>query len=302
MDFIKEAKNCERTRKAFAGNVDVVVPAVRWGLTTSRVFVMEFIENAVPMTRRDFYLDNPGVSRKRVAKTLVEVFAQMSFVDGFVHCDPHAGNILIRRKPGGREGDFELAILDHGLYRELGDPFVRTYCNMWKSVIFQDFAGLRRAAEELGVPGMEHFIGMVVFNRPVSAGGVGMMGLSSRARPEDVKKFVESFRDGTVELTEVLSFLEVVPRDLLLVSKTNNLIRSAMRSMETDVNRFVVSGRAAIDGSYHVEMRFAAREGWMKRCRIRLQYAYDLLRFWAEAYVLLPLVSLFVPDHPMAHM
>lgn len=39
----------------------------------------------------------------------------MIFVNGFVHCDPHPGNVLVRKHPG--TGRAEIVLLDHGLYQ-----------------------------------------------------------------------------------------------------------------------------------------------------------------------------------------
>lgn len=40
----------------------------------------------------------------------------MIFVNGLIHCDPHPGNILVRRSfDDGRS--CEVVLLDHGLYQ-----------------------------------------------------------------------------------------------------------------------------------------------------------------------------------------
>jgi aarF domain-containing kinase len=37
----------------------------------------------------------------------------MIFTNGFVHCDPHPGNLLINPLPN--KNDFEIVLLDHGI-------------------------------------------------------------------------------------------------------------------------------------------------------------------------------------------
>ncbi len=54
----------------------------------------------------------------------VSAFADQIFRTGFVHADPHPGNLLVRRRPGSegdgrRRANTQLVILDHGLYETL---------------------------------------------------------------------------------------------------------------------------------------------------------------------------------------
>jgi len=37
----------------------------------------------------------------------------MIFVNGYIHCDPHPGNVLIRKNA---DEEIEIVMLDHGLY------------------------------------------------------------------------------------------------------------------------------------------------------------------------------------------
>lgn len=48
------------------------------------------------------------------------MYSEMIFVNGFVHCDPHPGNVLVRKCPG--TGKVEIVLLDHGLY-QVGEAF-----------------------------------------------------------------------------------------------------------------------------------------------------------------------------------
>jgi len=51
---------------------------------------------------------------------LVDVFSNQIFVSGFVHCDPHPGNILIRKDKNNKD---EVVLLDFGLCVEVKDSF-----------------------------------------------------------------------------------------------------------------------------------------------------------------------------------
>lgn len=41
-----------------------------------------------------------------------QLYSEMIFLHGYVHCDPHPGNVLVKMTPSGPT----IALLDHGLY------------------------------------------------------------------------------------------------------------------------------------------------------------------------------------------
>jgi len=70
----------------------------------------------------------------------------MMFRHGFVHCDPHAANLLIRPLPSGKRSILgkrkpQLILLDHGLYKELDLTTRTNYAALWKALIFSDARG-----------------------------------------------------------------------------------------------------------------------------------------------------------------
>lgn len=48
-----------------------------------------------------------------MAGKVVSAFSYQLFVTGFVHGDPHPGNVFVRSSPAGAA---EIVLLDHGLY------------------------------------------------------------------------------------------------------------------------------------------------------------------------------------------
>ena len=95
---------------------------------------MDYIEGA-KITEVD-KIKKMGFDTKEVGKTLINIFADMIFKHGFVHCDAHPGNIIVRRKPRSR--DFQIVLLDHGLYRTLDPEFIKNFSHLWTGLIKQD--------------------------------------------------------------------------------------------------------------------------------------------------------------------
>ena len=82
-------------------------------------------------------------------QTICEVFAQLIYVHGFVHCDPHPGNIMVRRLSTGRH---QVVLIDHGLYRKFDENFRVNFCGLFKAMVLQDQALLSKKAVALGIP------------------------------------------------------------------------------------------------------------------------------------------------------
>ena len=49
----------------------------------------------------------------QVSSKLGELYSKMIFIEGFVHCDPHPGNVLVNND----YGEVQVVLLDHGLYQ-----------------------------------------------------------------------------------------------------------------------------------------------------------------------------------------
>ena len=58
-------------------------------------------------------LNRRGIDVNKTIEAVTEMYSQMIFKHGFIHCDPHPGNILINKQ---KNGDPEIVLLDHGLY------------------------------------------------------------------------------------------------------------------------------------------------------------------------------------------
>jgi ubiquinone biosynthesis protein len=113
-DYVHEAGCMERMAKNFAGEKDILFPAVVHEWTSSDILTMTFMEG-VKITRFD-ELDRIGVDRHKLATRMVQSFYKQLFVDRFFHADPHPGNFLVQQGP---DGNPRIVVLDFGAISEV---------------------------------------------------------------------------------------------------------------------------------------------------------------------------------------
>ncbi|GJN23649.1 hypothetical protein PR202_gb11314 [Eleusine coracana subsp. coracana] len=102
LDFLNEAKNSEKCLVNFrrlsphiAGSI--YAPKVYWTLSTSRILTMEFMDAKEITDVRG--IKETGMHPADVSNLVSKAFAEMIFKHGFVHCDPHAANMMRSRAP-----------------------------------------------------------------------------------------------------------------------------------------------------------------------------------------------------------
>jgi len=114
---------------------------VYWPYTTSKVLTLEYLEG-VKITDFD-EIDRRDIDRKEVARILAEAYAQMFFVDGFFHGDPHPGNIFVRRGP-------EVILVDFGMVDRITAPKKEGLRQAFIAIVERDSLGLVRAMVDMG--------------------------------------------------------------------------------------------------------------------------------------------------------
>jgi aarF domain-containing kinase len=59
------------------------------------------------------YMNKHKINTTEVSEKIGRLYSEMIFGHGFVHCDPHPGNLLVRKTD---QNQTEIILLDHGLY------------------------------------------------------------------------------------------------------------------------------------------------------------------------------------------
>ncbi|KAI9183997.1 hypothetical protein H9P43_003050 [Blastocladiella emersonii ATCC 22665] len=239
-DFRVEAHNADATRRRFAhreAHGDFHIPRIFWDLTSQRIMTMEYIHGTRITDVGE--LARQGFDLPALQHTLIDVFSEMVFVHGIVHCDPHPGNMLVRWDPDRPKGEVtQLVLLDHGLYRTL-DPataFRQTYCDLWVGILTGDDDLLQSVGQRLGPGAAKYwslfplmFAGFVRSNSPDAK---NQMVLGDSITPEHRTTIRASMRDEhQLTLEAAMDFLEGLPRDMLLVMRTINLVSGVHRAI-----------------------------------------------------------------------
>lgn len=252
LDFSHEAKSARRTARNFSDDHRIAVPDVVDQLTTKRVLTMEYIDGI----RIDDAgaLKDAGVRPADVASAVVDAFARMMFIDGFVHSDAHGGNILVR--PGRRHAlggrAFEVVLLDHGLYHELSDEFRRAYCKLWRGLVLRRTKEVDEACRALGAPGFSNVFSIFLLNRTWNSARQLSTDIRYRMSKEEIHELRRSMRQiGIMSEADVGSVMDEMPDGFVLVAKMNSLVRNVNRSLGASVNRFKVNARYAVRGLSH---------------------------------------------------
>lgn len=110
LDFQREGQNLVHIRDHLAAVEGVRVPALVTEASRESCLVMEFMEG---LDVANVAL-HPSEVRDRLALTALEATTRLMFLDGFVHCDLHAGNLYVTRQG-------KIVILDAGFSVRLPD-------------------------------------------------------------------------------------------------------------------------------------------------------------------------------------
>ncbi|XDG04104.1 hypothetical protein ABKA04_003719 [Annulohypoxylon sp. FPYF3050] len=231
LDFQLEAANATRTKDYFARipELPLVVPDVLWA--KKRILVMA---NESGHRLDDLeYLDSNHIDRDEVSATLARIFNEMIFgKNASLHCDPHGGNLAIRKATRRRKGgaNFEIIIYDHGLYRDIPESLQRSYAKMWLAIIDGDMPAMKRYAHEVAGITDEQF---PLFASAITGRDYTVVRSSIlETRTEEEKKSMgTALQEGL--LSNLVTMLGQVPRIILLILKTNDLTRSLDENLHT---------------------------------------------------------------------
>ncbi|MCJ1268887.1 hypothetical protein MMC22_008775 [Lobaria immixta] len=184
-----------------------------------------------------------GVSLKDVMTTMVDLFSAQMFLWGCVHCDPHPGNIFIRRLPSGKP---ELVLIDHGLYVNMKPEFRHQYSLFWKSLMTFDNKTVGEIVQSWGINNADIFASATLM-RPYSGGDNStsaeiMKGLSGKEKAERAFEMQEKMRKG---IRDILGDETKWPQELIFIGRNLRIVQGNNQFLGSPVNRIKLTGNWA---------------------------------------------------------
>lgn len=267
LDFAHEGKNAEKVHQLFNDYQWLRVPRIYWDATSSRVLTMEFLEGGHVNDLE--YMRDHQLNPYEVSSKLGRLYSHMIFIEGFVHSDPHPGNILVRN----RNSQAEIVLLDHGLYANLSDQFRWEYSKLWLAILDGDRTAMKEHCTRLGVADHYGLLSCMVSGRSWDTIVSGM----HKKRYDEREK--ELFQQHIPNLLPKISgVLDRVNRQMLLILKTNDLMRGIEHSLHTQsrMSAMMEMSKCCVRSVYGEKLRQCT--SIYDRFRISLAERWSLLK------------------------
>ncbi|KAL6304993.1 ABC1-domain-containing protein [Sparassis latifolia] len=292
LDFELEAQNAMKMADFVAAEPRlakrVYIPKVFTELSSKRVMVAEWIDGvrlsdragimqlmgeedsrSLTSASSQLYQGTPlkgGV--KAIMQTMVDLFSAQIFEWGWVHCDPHPGNIIIRPHPANPTIP-QFVLLDHGLYVRVSDTFRKQYATLWEGLLTVNFDVVKDVAEQWGI-GTPDLFASATLMRPVKFAnqdnGENFEQMDQYERSMRMKEKLKGFLTDTDKMPKALIF---IGRNMRIVQGNNQLLGSP-------VNRIRITGSWASRSLTELP-----NLSWRQRVREYLRYLTFLAVTWS---------------------
>ncbi|XP_078674632.1 aarF domain-containing protein kinase 1-like [Branchiostoma floridae x Branchiostoma belcheri] len=266
LDFLQEGQNCEKVEMILKKYSYLRVPKIHWELSTKRVLTMEFCQGG-QINDQDYMRDN-DIDVNEVTRNLGKLYSEMIFVQGFIHCDPHPGNVLVRKT---ENSGTEIVLLDHGLYQTLSDEFRLDYSRLWQAILAADVEGIKEYSKRLGAGDMYGLLACMVSARSWGAltRGIDKTPISD-GEDDEVKRYAATL------IPQISDLLNRVPRQMLLLFKTNDLLRGIEHALNCRANAssFINMSRCCVLALSNHQLKTSTK--WTERMKILASRAITL--------------------------
>jgi ubiquinone biosynthesis protein len=219
LDYTIEAGNAEKFARNFADHPVVRFPRVYPEASGKKVLVAEFFDGL-----KIGQAVATGWSGERIAKDAVGIIAQMIFVDGLFHADPHPGNIRILGTP---EAPL-IGLLDLGMVGALSADMRERAIDLMMAAVKKDVDELADALLAMGRPRDK-------VDRDAFRAEVARLSEAHLGKPIKEIQFAAMIRDL---VQGAVKFDIEMPAEMLMVGKSLMTVEGIGKSIYPDLDIF----------------------------------------------------------------
>ncbi|CAF2097685.1 unnamed protein product [Rotaria magnacalcarata] len=181
------------------------------------------------------------MSKVLVDEKLIRLFAEQIFRTGFVHADPHPGNVHVRvnknqKSKGSPQA--QIILLDHGLYENLLSEERKILCDLWMASVTNNHIVMRQTATALGAPQKDYELFCTL--------------ITMKPLPDTEKYIIPSYANDWDSLPPELQMIALKSRKLQMPSEdeyANNMTNEQRAELKRDYRRLMDKKRIAL---YHI--------------------------------------------------
>ncbi|MBK7895435.1 MAG: AarF/UbiB family protein [Candidatus Promineifilaceae bacterium] len=272
LDYRAEVGNGERFAEMYANDARVYIPAMYRQHCTDRVIVMENVES--PKITDVAAMEAVGIDPAEVAETLLDVYFDQVFREGFFHADPHPGNLFVRPRPdlpwppddvaespGGRP--FWLIFIDFGMVGRVPTLMGDNLRTVLVSVTQRDGRKLTEAYQNLGffLPGAD--LVRIAEAQEAVLDRIWGRNLLDLARPDpaELEELGQEFRDL------LFDFPFQIPQDFIYLGRALGIVSGLVAQLDERINPW-----------YYIEKYGEALVASQEGPRFGLETAWALVR------------------------
>lgn len=228
VDYLREARSAARFAEDYAADPRVLVPSVAWERSTRRVLTLADV-TAIKVNDLTA-LEAAGIDRSAVADELARITFEQFFTHGFVHGDPHPGNVFVT--PGEPGQDWRLTFIDFGMMGEIPDSLRSDLRDLIVAIVARDGRGFVAGAQRIGVllPAADtstiERAAQELFDR---FGGMSIADLRS-VDPAQMHDFADRFGDLLRDLPVQL------PENFLLLGRAISVVSGVCSGLDPEFN------------------------------------------------------------------
>ena len=238
-------------------------------MTGTRVLTCEFIDDACKISDMKS-LKEKRINVKSLDLKLFKVFAYQIFTTGFVHADPHPGNIFVRKDERGK---VQLVLLDHGLYETVTEDIRYNLSRFWEAIVLRDYKAMKKFSDRLHVTDYKRFA-EILLQKPLD---INKFSFATKYTEQEVL-WMKQLASKRFDL--IMDVLKEMPRNLLFIVRNLNIVRAIAKDHGDLVDRPQIMARFAISNLMKTGGSLA---GFVRR---KVYFEYRLWKTFLEFWVM----------------